>query len=105
MSRRPRFSILLPLYESDPRWLRRALLSVRRQFYPEWELCVADDASTKSAGWKIVERYARADGRIKCCGARLEAASRRHPTMRFLSDRSGPARHRISVRIRRLAGL
>jgi GT2 family glycosyltransferase len=65
MSRRPRFSILLPLYESDPRWLRRALLSVRRQFYPEWELCVADDASTNSAGWKMVQRYARTDGRIK----------------------------------------
>ncbi|HJZ83276.1 MAG TPA: glycosyltransferase family 2 protein [Pyrinomonadaceae bacterium] len=65
MPRRPRFSILLPVYESDPRWLRRALLSVRQQFYPDWELCVVDDASTKSAGWKIVERYARADGRIK----------------------------------------
>jgi len=65
MSRRPRFSILLPVYESDPRWLRRALLSVRQQFYPDWELCIADDASTKSAGWKIVERYARSDGRIK----------------------------------------
>ncbi len=65
MSRRPRFSILLPVYESDRRWLRRALLSVRQQFYPDWELCVVDDASTKSAGWKIVERYARADARIK----------------------------------------
>lgn len=65
MSSRPRFSILLPVYESDPRWLRRAILSVRQQFYPDWELCIADDASTKSAGWKIVERYARTDVRIK----------------------------------------
>jgi len=65
MSRRPRFSILLPVYESDPRWLRRALLSVRQQFYPDWELCIADDGSTKAAGWKMVKRYARADGRVK----------------------------------------
>jgi GT2 family glycosyltransferase len=65
MSRRPRFSILLPVYESDPRWLKRALLSVRQQFYPDWELCVVDDASTKGAGWKMVKRYARADGRVK----------------------------------------
>jgi GT2 family glycosyltransferase len=65
LARRPRFSILLPVYESDPRWLRRALLSVRKQFYPDWELCIADDASTQSAGWKIAERYARADGRVK----------------------------------------
>jgi GT2 family glycosyltransferase len=65
MSHRPRFSILLPVYESDPRWLRRALLSVRHQFYPDWELCIVDDASTKAAGWKMVKRYARVDSRIK----------------------------------------
>jgi len=65
LSHRPRFSILLPTYESDPRWLKCAIESVRRQFYSEWELCIADDASTKKAGWKIVQRYARADGRIK----------------------------------------
>jgi len=65
LSRRPRFSILLPTYESDPRWLKRAIESVRQQFYSEWELCIADDASTKTAGWKIVQRCARADGRIK----------------------------------------
>ena len=65
LSRRPRFSILLPTYESDPRWLKRAIESVRQQFYSEWELCIADDASTKKAGWKIVQRYARADGGIK----------------------------------------
>jgi len=65
MSRRPRFSILLPVYESDRRWLRRALFSVRQQFYPDWELCIVDDASTKSAAWKIVERYAGSDDRIK----------------------------------------
>lgn len=65
MSRRPRFSILLPVYESDPRWLKRALFSVRQQYYPDWELCIADDASTKSGVWKIVERHAGSDGRIK----------------------------------------
>jgi O-antigen biosynthesis protein len=65
LSRRPRFSILLPTYQSDPRWLKRAIDSVRQQFYSEWELCIADDASTKQAGWKIVQRYPRADGRIK----------------------------------------
>jgi len=65
LSRRPRFSILLPTYESDARWLKRAIESVRQQFYSEWELCIADDASSKTAGWKMVQRYARADGRIK----------------------------------------
>jgi GT2 family glycosyltransferase len=65
LSRRPRFSILLPIYESDPRWLKRAIESVRQQFYSDWELCIADDASTKQAGRKIVQRYTRADGRIK----------------------------------------
>lgn len=65
LSHRPRFSILLPTYESEARWLKRAIESVRQQFYSDWELCIVDDASTKTAGWKMVQRYARTDSRIK----------------------------------------
>jgi GT2 family glycosyltransferase len=63
--RRPRFSIILPIYESDPRWFERAVMSVRRQFYSEWELCIVDDASIRTGTWSAVQRHARADDRIK----------------------------------------
>ncbi|MFN2461575.1 MAG: glycosyltransferase, partial [Candidatus Velthaea sp.] len=42
---RPTFSIIMPTYNSDERYLRFAIESVRAQVYPNWELCIADDAS------------------------------------------------------------
>ncbi|MBX9622369.1 MAG: glycosyltransferase [Gemmataceae bacterium] len=43
---RPTFSILVPVYNVAPKWLAKAVESVRDQIYPHWELCLADDAST-----------------------------------------------------------
>jgi GT2 family glycosyltransferase len=43
---RPLVSIVTPVYDTDPEWLRRAVESVRRQTYPHWQLCLADDGST-----------------------------------------------------------
>jgi GT2 family glycosyltransferase len=42
----PLVSLITPVYNTDPRWLRACLESVRRQAYPRWELCICDDAST-----------------------------------------------------------
>ncbi len=42
----PMISVLLPVYNSNLKWLRRAILSVQKQLYPRWELCIVDDAST-----------------------------------------------------------
>jgi O-antigen biosynthesis protein len=46
LSARPLISLVMPVYNVDPRWLGEAVQSVRRQFYPVWQLCVVDDAST-----------------------------------------------------------
>ena len=43
---KPTFSILVPVYNVEPRWLKEAIDSVRAQTYPHWELCLADDCST-----------------------------------------------------------
>ncbi len=61
----PLISVLLPVYNSDLRWLRRAILSVQKQLYPRWELCVVDDASTDRKLWPFLQRCARRDPRIK----------------------------------------
>ena len=65
LTRTPTISVLLPAYNSDARWLRRAVDSVRDQLYPHWELCVVDDASTETRVWKTLQAYARRDSRIK----------------------------------------
>ena len=61
----PLISILLPVYNSNLKWLRRAILSVQKQLYPRWELCIVDDASTDRKIWPFLQRCARRDQRIK----------------------------------------
>jgi glycosyltransferase involved in cell wall biosynthesis len=61
----PLFSVLVPVYNPTPKWLERAIESVREQLYPHWELCVVDDASTDPRIWKLIEHYASRDPRIK----------------------------------------
>ena len=61
----PLISVLLPVYNSNLKWLRRAILSVQKQLYPRWELCIVDDASTDRKIWPFLQRCARQDRRIK----------------------------------------
>jgi GT2 family glycosyltransferase len=60
----PLVSIITPVFNTEPRWLTACVESVRRQVYPNWELCLADDASTSAATVRTLERY-KADPRIK----------------------------------------
>ena len=61
----PRISVLVPVYNSHPTWLCTCLDSVLAQFYPHWELCIADDGSTLPHVRTILENYAHRDSRIK----------------------------------------
>jgi glycosyltransferase involved in cell wall biosynthesis/GT2 family glycosyltransferase len=60
----PVISILVPVHNVDPKWLRRAVESVRDQIYPHWELCLADDASTNPTTIRYLKSLP-ADPRIK----------------------------------------
>jgi len=64
-SYRPLISILMPVYNTDARWLEAALDSVFEQIYDHWELCIADDASTEPHVRRILETYQSRDKRIK----------------------------------------
>jgi GT2 family glycosyltransferase/SAM-dependent methyltransferase len=62
---RPLVSIVMPTYNSDPRWLREAIESVRGQLYAEWELCIADDGSTRQETLATLRHYEALGPRIK----------------------------------------
>ena len=62
---KPLVSVIMPVYNSKLEWLVEAIESVRMQIYPNWELCIADDASTDKAIHPILERYSNEDSRIK----------------------------------------
>lgn len=65
LSYQPLISILVPVYNVEEKWLRKSLDSVVSQLYPNWELCVADDASTLPHIKKVLEEYRSLDQRIK----------------------------------------
>ena len=62
---RPVFSVIVPVYNTDERWLRRCLDSVMAQLYPDWELCIADDASTEPYIRDLLNEYMKRDKRIR----------------------------------------
>ena len=43
---RPLISIIMPVFNVDPKWLRLAIQSIEDQWYDHWELCIADDNSS-----------------------------------------------------------
>lgn len=45
---RPLVSVVTPVYNTDARWLRACIESVKSQVYPNWQLCLADDGSTRA---------------------------------------------------------
>jgi O-antigen biosynthesis protein len=62
---RPTVSVLMPVYNPHLTFLDKAIKSVRSQVYPDWELCIADDASTDPAVRNLIKAHAAADQRIK----------------------------------------
>ncbi|MCL5982723.1 MAG: glycosyltransferase family 2 protein [Firmicutes bacterium] len=62
---KPLISVVMPCYNPKQEWLKEAIESVRRQIYPHWELCIADDASTNPAIRSLLEDYTRKEARIK----------------------------------------
>jgi GT2 family glycosyltransferase len=61
----PLISILMPVFDPPERFLRAAIESVLDQVYSNWELCIADDASTQVYVRRVLEEYAEGDDRIR----------------------------------------
>ena len=62
---RPLVSIIMPTYNPHEDWLRPAIESVLGQVYENWELCIADDASTAPHVRHILDQFSVADPRIR----------------------------------------
>ena len=62
---RPRFSIVVPTYDTPRQMLVECIESVLAQSYPDWELCIADDASAEPHVRETLAAYAARDERIR----------------------------------------
>lgn len=58
-----KFSIVMPVYNVDIKYLDMAIKSIQEQNYINWELCIADDCSTKPEVREYLQRVT--DKRIK----------------------------------------
>ena len=47
------FSIVMPVYNVEIKWLDKAIESIEKQNYKNWEICIADDCSTKQKSIKL----------------------------------------------------
>ena len=65
LSYKPLISLIMPVYNTPERFLRKAIESLLSQIYSKWELCIADDASSDSQIRNVLEEYSAKDSRIK----------------------------------------
>ncbi|QPB60162.1 glycosyltransferase family 2 protein [Enterococcus faecalis] len=61
----PKISIAMPVYNVEEKWLRLCIDSILNQVYTNWELCMADDASTDPNVKKILTEYQQLNERIR----------------------------------------
>ena len=65
LTHRPRFSVVMSAYNTDRRFLAEAIDSVLDQIYPDFELVVADDASSDPGVAEVVAAAAARDSRVR----------------------------------------
>lgn len=62
---KPVFSILVPLYETEEKFLDELIKAVQKQTYPYWELCFSDGSRDSERLREIVGRYTKRDNRVR----------------------------------------
>jgi GT2 family glycosyltransferase len=62
---KPLISIIMPVWNTDERWLKAAIESVLAQIYNNWELCIVDGGSTKGGVHKILNNFSKKNKKIK----------------------------------------
>ncbi len=65
LPRRPLISIVMPVHNTSPVFLQAAVDSVRRQWYGQWELCICDDASSRSDTRELLQSLQQQSAQIK----------------------------------------
>lgn len=58
-------SVVVPVYNTDPQWLRACVRSVLAQDFGDWELVLCDDASSLSSTQRALEELVALDPRIR----------------------------------------
>jgi GT2 family glycosyltransferase/glycosyltransferase involved in cell wall biosynthesis len=63
--RRPKISLLIPLFDPPAKFLNELFASIVAQTYDNWEACVVDGGSQNRETVESVERWTKTDARIR----------------------------------------
>jgi glycosyltransferase involved in cell wall biosynthesis len=58
---KPAVSIVVPVYNTEPQWLDKAVASVLNQVYENWELCLVNDGSPGSPVRETLDKWKNND--------------------------------------------
>lgn len=65
LSYRPLISVIMPVHNTEARFLERAIESVRQQAYSNWELCICNANLTESRIQQILDTAGRQNPQLK----------------------------------------
>jgi len=65
LSRKPLISIIMPVYNVDPKWLELAVKSIEQQWYENWELCIVDDKSSNKETLQYLKKLKHPKIKVK----------------------------------------
>ncbi|MFW6055640.1 MAG: glycosyltransferase family 2 protein, partial [Thermodesulfobacteriota bacterium] len=65
--KKPIFSLITPVFDTDPGYLLECVLSLLVQSYEHWELCLVDDGSTRMETLEVLDWAKKRDRRIRVC--------------------------------------
>ena len=65
LTHQPLISVLMPVFNPGVEFLQKAIDSVIRQSYRNWELCIANDASTDPEIARVLDDCAGRDARVR----------------------------------------
>jgi len=54
----------MPVYNPEILFLKKAIQSLKNQYYSNWQLCICDDGSTKEGIHEILKEESKNDKRI-----------------------------------------
>lgn len=63
--KKPKISIVVPLYKTPEKYLLRLIASVQEQTYTNWELCLSDGSGADSPIADLLKKQAEKDERIR----------------------------------------
>ena len=65
ISYRPLISLVIPIYNTDPRLFKELVFSLREQIYENWEVCFANGSANNVKLTEQLKKYAQKEPRIK----------------------------------------